>query len=491
MPRVVGHVDASGTFTRVFTTTTLLNNELVNSAVSDGTNYWVCGKGNDFGSLTYMGPGAQAQVSTISSIGGSFWHAGIAGGQLSAVATGSGNPPLGVYDVGSGVPTTGPQTLTSLLTTPSGFGFAMNPTRTICYRATGNAVQKWTMSNGTWVFQYAFTQSVCSFVPHVCVDWSSASPIIYASGSFPGHLLKWTDTGVGTSATVLATGYSIRSYGISFVPEGCAVGAACDDGDPNTVNDAYSASCICEGTRNRLTARVLLQGPYDSGTGLMNDALRQLPAFPMTEPYTALGWGPVNGATTINASVLATAGPDAVVDWVLVELREALAPGTVVYRRAALLQRDGDIVEFNGTGALDMPAPIGDYHVAVRHRNHFGVMTEALAHLEGTLSVDFSNPGLVVWGTNARLALPGVSLLWQGNAMPDTELKYTGASNDRDPILVDVGGSLPTNTVAGYYKTDTNLDGTVKYTGVNNDRDPILVNIGGNLPTNVRVQQLP
>jgi hypothetical protein len=31
----------------------------------------------------------------------------------------------------------------------------------------------------------------------------------------------------------------------------------------------------------------------------------------------------------------------------------------------------------------------------------------------------------------------------------------------------------------------------VQYTGANNDRDPILVNIGGVIPTNTRAQQLP
>jgi hypothetical protein len=36
-----------------------------------------------------------------------------------------------------------------------------------------------------------------------------------------------------------------------------------------------------------------------------------------------------------------------------------------------------------------------------------------------------------------------------------------------------------------------NLDGVVKYTNANNDRDPILQNIGGVIPTNTRQEQLP
>ena len=39
--------------------------------------------------------------------------------------------------------------------------------------------------------------------------------------------------------------------------------------------------------------------------------------------------------------------------------------------------------------------------------------------------------------------------------------------------------------------TDINLNGQIKYAGADNDRDPILVNIGGSQVTKVRVEQLP
>ena len=42
-----------------------------------------------------------------------------------------------------------------------------------------------------------------------------------------------------------------------------------------------------------------------------------------------------------------------------------------------------------------------------------------------------------------------------------------------------------------YDRRDTNLDGVIKYTGAGNDRDPILLNIGGTVLTNTRTQQLP
>jgi hypothetical protein len=73
----------------------------------------------------------------------------------------------------------------------------------------------------------------------------------------------------------------------------------------------------------------------------------------------------------------------------------------------------------------------------------------------------------------------------------DVEVKYTGGFNDRDPILVAIGSSLPTNTITGYHPADVTLDGVVKYTGAGNDKDPILINIGGGSATNTVEEQLP
>ncbi|MBK7297474.1 MAG: hypothetical protein IPI91_12955 [Flavobacteriales bacterium] len=68
---------------------------------------------------------------------------------------------------------------------------------------------------------------------------------------------------------------------------------------------------------------------------------------------------------------------------------------------------------------------------------------------------------------------------------------YTGQNNDRDLILLTIGGITPTNSVTGYLLADVNLDGTVLYTGQNNDRDIILTNIGGVVPTATVLEQMP
>lgn len=105
-------------------------------------------------------------------------------------------------------------------------------------------------------------------------------------------------------------------------------------------------------------------------------------------------------------------------------------------------------------------------------------------------SVHFSE-GYGTYGSLALRQRAGVLLLWAGNALNDGTILYTGGTNDRDAVLVAIGGSIPTNTVPGYRVEDVNLDGVVKYSGTNNDRDVILSTIGGVVPTNSVVEQLP
>jgi hypothetical protein len=239
---------------------------------------------------------------------------------------------------------------------------------------------------------------------------------------------------------------------------------------------------------------VKLEGPLDQATGIMNDPLRTGGLIPASEPYTALGYAQVGGGggETLASNVLTVSGNDAIVDWVRVELRSQASPNVVVATRQALLQRDGDVVATDGVSPVQLGVGAGNYHVAVRHRNHLGAMTATAIVLGSSpTAIDLTSVATATWGTDARKPVGPFMALWTGNALQDPSLKYTGSSNDRDPILQVVGSTTPTNTVAGYQGVDVNMDGVVKYTGSGNDRDPILVNIGSTTPNNVRSEQLP
>lgn len=242
-----------------------------------------------------------------------------------------------------------------------------------------------------------------------------------------------------------------------------------------------------------VSVRMYLGGCYNTTEHRMDDQLRANGEVPAAEPYTALGFSlPGGGGETAGTGMLAVTGDDAVVDWVVVELRSATTPGQVVATRCALLQRDGDVVAADGSSTLHFAAPAGDYYIAVRHRNHLGSMTASTRTLGGsTPMVDFSLGSTVTYGTEARRSTDGRWVLWAGNVVRDGSISYTGSGNDREPVLQSIGGSVPTASTPGYLSPDVNLDGEVKYTGQNNDRDAILQNVGGLVPTAVRTEQLP
>lgn len=241
--------------------------------------------------------------------------------------------------------------------------------------------------------------------------------------------------------------------------------------------------------------RTILQGPFDPTVNMMNDDLRQAGLVPTTEPFTALGFTHAGGGggETLPAAMLNVTGMNAIVDWVLVELRNTATPSTIVATRSALVQRDGGIVGTDGAPRLLFTVPAGQYHVAVRHRNHFGAMTAAPVTLGADpVFVDLASPGTAAYGADARVPVgPARSAMWSGNVLRDGILKYVGANNDRDPILTLIGSTIPTNVLPGYSVCDVNLDGEVKYTGLGNDRDPIIVNLGGSTPNNTRTEQIP
>ncbi len=246
-----------------------------------------------------------------------------------------------------------------------------------------------------------------------------------------------------------------------------------------------------------LNVKVMLEGPYDGATLMMRDSLRSSGVLPVSEPYTVLGYAHVgSGGETTSAPVLATTGPDAPVDWMMLELRSAADPAAIVASYACLVQRDGDLMRPDGTVPLVLNQPPDDYYIAVRHRNHLGAMTASAIPL-GTVpatTIDLTLPATPTYGTNAQKALGGTGVmgLWAGDVNFDGQVKYTGGANDRDLVLLAIGGTVPTGVVNGQYRReDVNMNVQVKYTGSLNDRDLILVNIGGTVPTAVRDAQLP
>jgi hypothetical protein len=228
-----------------------------------------------------------------------------------------------------------------------------------------------------------------------------------------------------------------------------------------------------------LSLKALLQGCYDETTSLMKDLLRSNNYIPLIEPYSALdgfthtGGG---GGETITATDLAVTGAKAIIDWVFVEIRAAGAPAVVLYTRSAVILADGTISKLN-TSAI----PKGYYSIAIRHRNHLGVMTKDPIDCNSSTTFDFTTGTNVE--NNAMNVLSGKYCLWSGNCLNDGKVSYGIGNNatsytDASTIFMKLGGNIST-VISGYNKEDHNMNGQVKYSGIDNDRGLILVNIGG------------
>ncbi len=306
---------------------------------------------------------------------------------------------------------------------------------------------------------------------------------------------SWIDvTGISASPYALnglqfSTTYEVqvRSVCSGGVQGGTSSNSAFTSSTEFTTLVHYCAS----GAPLQANILMLLDGPYRSGDQLMIDSLRALGMLPLTEPYTALGYA-VDGPTTTTPGVFQVTGPNAIVDWVLVELRAASSPYSVLSTRAALLQRDGDVVDRDGVSPLGFCLASGSYRVSVHHRNHLSCLAGQTSSLTTSpVTIAFDSPSFQAYGTNARRERDGVALLWAGNCMRNSQVDYTGDNSDRDAVLGAIGGVVPTATVTGYRAEDCNMDGQVKYTGDESDRDVILNTIGGVVPTNFIIEQMP
>ncbi|RYF57676.1 MAG: hypothetical protein EOO39_35150 [Cytophagaceae bacterium] len=142
-----------------------------------------------------------------------------------------------------------------------------------------------------------------------------------------------------------------------------------------------------------INLKVMLEGPYNASTHLMNTTLNQrglLPGqtpigsfavvTPSGQPYNTAPWN-YTGTESM------TSYASDIVDWVLVSLRTDSLTTQSVFKAAGLLHADGRITFVRPCFQL----PVGSYFAVVEHRNHLGVMTPNKVMVSNnTISFDFT-----------------------------------------------------------------------------------------------------
>ena len=224
-----------------------------------------------------------------------------------------------------------------------------------------------------------------------------------------------------------------------------------------------------------------LQGAMPTSGTTMRTDINSL--IPTTDPY---------GVGVSTSSIPASA-----VDWVKVELRSGAGPGsatTVVASTAGFLFDDGAVKAVNGSKVNFVSVPDGNYYVAIQHRNHLGVITDAaIALAAGSLSLDMSS--VTIWTDPAvttntpTTTVNGVRALWGGDANGNGKVTYNGGTNDRESVLAQLSFNI-LNEDLTYQSEDVNLNAKTSYNGGTNDRESILQILGFSI-TGERVAHLP
>jgi uncharacterized protein (TIGR02145 family) len=216
-----------------------------------------------------------------------------------------------------------------------------------------------------------------------------------------------------------------------------------------------------------LDLSLALEGPYSPGENtLMHTALRDNGFIPVTQPFNPnlpFHGNPIpqwyyNGTESVESM------PADVVDWVLLEIRDASAgalaySNTRVARQAALLLNTGQVVGTNGLPPVfDVEIEFGLF-VVVYHRNHLAVMSsQPLQAGNGVYSWDFTQDAAMAFGNGQKHLGNGLYGLMGGDGDGNGQIQNQDKNNVWNP---QAGQS-------GYLAGDFDLNGQVQNQDKNN-----------------------
>ncbi len=208
-----------------------------------------------------------------------------------------------------------------------------------------------------------------------------------------------------------------------------------------------------------LDIRVFLEGPF-KGTE-MSTELNASGELPLDQPFNTDPWNYAG-----DESVISIPNSD-IVDWILVELRDAreassAVASTAIARKAAFLLKNGKIVALDGSSVVQFNNYINfQLFTIVMHRNHLGVMSAfPIAGNANNYVYDFTIAPDKAYGNGSaqKEITPGIWGMIAGDS-------------DGNGIIEDPDKLVNWNTEAGmpgYLDSDFELNSQVNNTDKNN-----------------------
>ncbi|MEZ5196870.1 MAG: hypothetical protein R2764_10830 [Bacteroidales bacterium] len=198
-----------------------------------------------------------------------------------------------------------------------------------------------------------------------------------------------------------------------------------------------------------LDLTVFMQGPYISGNAMSTNLNPD--HLPLDQPYNTAPWN-YNG--TENVATM----PADVVDWVLVEIRDAASAnaatsGSSLGMQAAFLKNDGSVVGLDGTSRVAFDVSINEnLFVVLHHRNHLDIMSAYPVTKVGAFhTYNFSDANDKIYGTIDGFAQIDADL-W-GMASGDGDANGIIEQDDKTNFWSILVGKT------GYLSADYNLTG--------------------------------
>ncbi len=182
--------------------------------------------------------------------------------------------------------------------------------------------------------------------------------------------------------------------------------ASLSGGSP--LNQSFVANC--PQTTVNVQLKLFLEGYYDTASAEMTTELNQKALIPFAHPFNVAPYN-YNGAE----SVLFYPSTD-IVDWVLVQARDANNPATVIESRACFLLKDGTVVDTDGSAGVNFTSLDTGiaYHFAVYHKSHLGIMSNN-AFLASSGLYDFTNVQQNAMGVEQTKSVGSIFALYAGD----------------------------------------------------------------------------
>lgn len=201
--------------------------------------------------------------------------------------------------------------------------------------------------------------------------------------------------------------------------------------------------------------KVFLEAPFVDGK--MTTVINSSNLFPSNHPYQNEPW-------KLNISDEISEIKSNYVDWLLIELRKE--SNQVIYSKPGILTEDGIILNSDGSKLSFSNINEGEYYIAVKHRNHLGIMStiKIIVKNREPILYDFTTSKSSAYGNNAMTDLGnGIYGMYAGDS------DANGIINNLD--FGNVANNIP---LKGYNNNDLDMNGSVNVLDYNKINKNIL-----------------